>query len=70
MGQIHSFDEVEHATITPADGVPMLDWPGDLFSHNASVADLVCFRAIRDSCRIFEKARSCALNSPPDRFVR
>jgi hypothetical protein len=41
MGQIHSLNEVEHATITPADGVPMLDWPSDLFSDNASAADLV-----------------------------
>jgi len=41
MGQTHSFDDAEHATITPAAGVPMLDWPSDLFSDNARLADLV-----------------------------
>ncbi|MGA3002333.1 MAG: hypothetical protein ABSE20_11435 [Acetobacteraceae bacterium] len=41
MGQTLSFDDAEHATITSAAGVPMLNWPSDLFSDNASLADLV-----------------------------
>jgi hypothetical protein len=41
MGQIHSFDDAEYATITPANGVPMLDWPSDLFSDNANLTDQV-----------------------------
>ena len=40
MGQTHSFDDAEHATMIPATGVPMLDWPTDLFSDNANLADL------------------------------
>ena len=41
MGQAHSFDDAELASITPAGGVPMLDWPSDLFSDDASLTDLV-----------------------------
>jgi hypothetical protein len=41
MGQTLSFDDAEHATMTPTVGVPMLDWSRDLFSDNASLADLV-----------------------------
>lgn len=41
MGQSHSFDDAEHATTTPTTGVPMLDWPSDLFSDNISLTDLV-----------------------------
>lgn len=40
MGQAHSFVDTEHATITPAVGVPMLDWPSDLFSDSADLTDL------------------------------
>lgn len=40
MVQANSFDGAEHATVIPAFGTPMLDWPTDLFSDNASVADL------------------------------
>ena len=40
MGQTHSFDDADYATITPSVGVPMLDWPSDLFSDNASLTDL------------------------------
>jgi len=40
MGQPHSFDDAGYATITPSVGVPMLDWPSDLFSDNASLTDL------------------------------
>jgi hypothetical protein len=41
MGQAQSFDDAEFATIAPDAGVPMLDWPSDLFSDNASLTDLV-----------------------------
>ena len=41
MGQTLSFDDAEHAAMTPEAGVPMLDWPRDLFSDNASAAELV-----------------------------
>jgi hypothetical protein len=40
MGQANSFD-AENANITPAAGVPMLDWPSDLFSDEASLKELV-----------------------------
>jgi hypothetical protein len=40
MGQANSFD-AENAIITPAAGVPMLDWPSDLFSDEASLKELV-----------------------------
>jgi hypothetical protein len=40
MGQVQSFDDAGYAIVTPAAGVPMLDWPRDLFSDNASPADL------------------------------
>jgi hypothetical protein len=40
MGQPHSLDDAEYATIIPSVGVPMLDWPSDLFSDNASLTDL------------------------------
>jgi hypothetical protein len=41
MGQTHKFDAAEYTTVTPAAGVPMLDWPSDLFGDNASLADLM-----------------------------
>jgi hypothetical protein len=41
MVQVHSFDHAEYATITPAIGVPMLDWPSDLYSDDASLTDQV-----------------------------
>ena len=41
MGQPKSFDDAENAIINPAAGVPMLDWPSDLFSDDASLKDLV-----------------------------
>lgn len=41
MRQAFSFDNTESSTIAPATGVPMLDWPSDLFSDEASAADLV-----------------------------
>ena len=41
MGHAHSLDHAEYAAITPTTCVPMLDWPGDLFSDNASVTDPV-----------------------------
>ena len=40
MGQAHSFDDTGYAIVAPTAGVPMLDWPSDLFSDNASPADL------------------------------
>ena len=40
MGQAQTFDDVGYAIVTPAAGVPMLDWPSDLFSDNASPMDL------------------------------
>ncbi len=40
MSQAQSFDDVGYAIVTPAAGVPMLDWPSDLFGDNASPADL------------------------------
>jgi hypothetical protein len=41
MGQALSFDDIEYATVTPSAGVPMLDWPSDLFSDEASLAEQV-----------------------------
>jgi hypothetical protein len=41
MGRTLSFDDADHAAMTPAAGVPMLDWPSDLFSDNASATELV-----------------------------
>jgi hypothetical protein len=41
MGQANSFDDAENAVISPAASVPMLDWPSDLFSDDASLKDLV-----------------------------
>jgi hypothetical protein len=40
MGQAHSFDDAEYAIVKPPGGVPMLDWPSDLFSDDASLTDL------------------------------
>jgi hypothetical protein len=41
MSQAHSIDDAEFASIKPAAAVPMLDWPSDLFSDDASLTDLV-----------------------------
>lgn len=41
MGHSHSFDDAGYATVIPAVGVPMLDWPADLFGDDASLAELV-----------------------------
>jgi hypothetical protein len=41
MGQTLSFDDTDHAGLAPNVGVPMLDWPSDLFTDDANLADLV-----------------------------
>lgn len=38
MREAISFDD--SSTVTPGVGVPMLDWPSDLFCDEASAADL------------------------------
>jgi hypothetical protein len=40
MGQANSFVDTEHAIVAPAGGVPMLDWPSDLFADDAGLTDL------------------------------
>ena len=41
MRKAFSFDDADPSAVAPGAGVPMLDWPNDLFRDEASATDLV-----------------------------